>query len=575
MSTFISCLKKITFTTTFILAGILLYILVLSSGLINTVMTSEFHRGLFIKNDIYSQVQNLINASLQDVFNNLSSHPAELTEQQKEVFSILKNSTSPEMVNKNLDSIRNGIFQYFSGSKKSLPDIYIDTSSNSNTQEMDDTNKSSHVLSKIKRINLSAILLSVNRGDILDKLLLIKLMYYIINSLPGFLLLVLAFLYLTALVIGKKPGEMIKWLSGAFLVCSFLNVASGIGLLLFSYKILHQNIYSLSIPLDSKIILSYIRGCLFPLSLFLITLGVLLILLTFGVLSSGRLTAKIAPKLRLFKINLKAKHRSIVKYCIIALFSVLVVTGLGLRLYLFKKNFDSNNFSSVISKYTSSNAVTQVISAKNDTIYTLQVKLVDVKSSEPVPNVQIQVSGKTANPEKYYNLAGITDETGTVKFTLAKGTFHLIFSPVSSSSNYILPSPFFFDLKSVGTTIITINLDTHKKNNPVLDIAEIEVLDEDNLPVEGLELFVEDIKLPGQENKTSVESTNEQAAPNKFYSITNKEGIAIFRLPSGSYNVSFSKDKFPEGYIIPEAFEINNSHNVITRYTIRLVKKPS
>jgi len=37
--------------------------------------------------------------------------------------------------------------------------------------------------------------------------------------------------------------------------------------------------------------------------------------------------------------------------------------------------------------------------------------------------------------------------------------------------------------------------------------------------------------------------------------VTNEEGIAVFKLPSGIYNVKFSPDKLPKDYKAPELFE--------------------
>jgi len=124
----------------------------------------------------------------------------------------------------------------------------------------------------------------------------------------------------------------------------------------------------------------------------------------------------------------------------------------------------------------------------------LQIKLVDAKGQLSDFGIQINVNGKTDNPEKYYNIAGETDETGTVKFTLGKGTFHLAFSPAEGSTDYILPSPFFYELKSVGTTMLTVNLSKNQALTQSTGITEIEVLDENNHPVEGIELYVDSEK---------------------------------------------------------------------------------
>lgn len=586
MGTLLKYLKKFIFIITSTLAGIFLFLTVVSMNLTTTVMTSDFHRGLFEKNNIYTEVQSEVSTSLQSVFTNIKSQSPQLSDQQKEIFSILQNSISPQMVKMNLNSITDGLFKYLNGEKSFLPDISIDTnspSSQNTASEPVDNTEPNHVLSKIKRISLNAILLSANRSDILDKLIMIKLIYFVMSFVPDFSILVLVLLFLTALIFSKKLKDMSKWLSTSLLICSILNILTATAVLVYSYKILPGSIYKLTvlIPMKSEVVLSYVQDCLLPLSLFCIAMSVLMVLLAFGVLSFNGIAEKIMLNSRLFKLKFLKKHKKILEYGTIALIFVFVFSAFSFKVYSFKKDFDSNNFSNVISKLTNTNAFTQIISAKDDTIYTLQIKLVDVKNNSPVSGIQISISGKTESPEKYYNVAGITDEMGSAKFTLGKGTFHLIFSPVSGSTDYILPSPFFFDLKSVGTTIVTVNLDKYKIVSKGLGIAEIEVLDEDNLPVEGIELSIEGVKhivdpteQPSQEIAPSSEENREdQKIPHRFFSITNEEGIAVFKLPSGSYNV-VPTDKFPEGYKIPESFEINCSPDLTTRYTIRLVKNP-
>jgi len=215
-------------------------------------------------------------------------------------------------------------------------------------------------------------------------------------------------------------------------------------------------------------------------------------------------------------------------------------------------------------KITNKNTTTQVISAKDETIYTLQIKLIDSKTGKAIPNIKINVSGKSEIPDRYNNVHGITDEKGVVKFTLGKGNFNLVFSPVTLPCEYMLPTPFFYELKSVGTTIVTINLDLDDSNTKNEGIVEIEVLGDENLPVENLELAV----ISNSEDKK-----NKEDMPDKHFSITNKEGLSVFKLSEGKYHVEFSSQKFPEQYTLPEPFNISISRDITTRYTIRLVKK--
>ena len=131
------------------------------------------------------------------------------------------------------------------------------------------------------------------------------------------------------------------------------------------------------------------------------------------------------------------------------------------------------------------------------------------------------------------------------------------------SDNYIIPSPFYFDLTSVGTTIITINLDKYNEMENY-GIVEIEILDENNEPFEGIEVFIENLKtnknLEG-EHKNSLEPPDENCLepgtePDRYFSITNLDGIALFKMEEGIYKAEFSEDKFPQEYIVPEPFSL-------------------
>lgn len=202
--------------------------------------------------------------------------------------------------------------------------------------------------------------------------------------------------------------------------------------------------------------------------------------------------AKIVKVIKALASRLPAKSKNILKYGVMTVVTVSIVSGMGYNLYAFKSGYDSNSFSNVVSKLTNKNTVIQVISAKNDTLYTLQVKLVDTSTGQPIPDIQINAIGKSKVPEKHFNIAGITDKDGSTKFTLGQGTFHLSFSSLTPLDEYNLPSPFFYELKTAGTTILTVNMDKKAKEEPSNGIGEVEVLDEDNMPVKNVELYLEE-----------------------------------------------------------------------------------
>jgi 5-hydroxyisourate hydrolase-like protein (transthyretin family) len=234
---------------------------------------------------------------------------------------------------------------------------------------------------------------------------------------------------------------------------------------------------------------------------------------------------------------------------------IIIITAIGYKFYTLKKDFEANDFGVIISRVRSVNTVTKIIPAKNDVIYALHVKLLDSKTNKPVKNTQINISGKSGNS---LNQTASTDSDGMAKFTLDKGTFRLSFISYNFPQEYNMPSPFFVDLKSIGTTIITVNLDASEASKQKWGIVEVEVLDKDNKPVPNLQLATQGLVLaPGY--------------PNNIFSYTNSEGIAVFKVNEGACKINFTGSKFPAQYQIPPYIDASVVPDAVTRYTIRLV----
>jgi len=576
MKVFTKVLKHILFITTTVLTGLCLFTFILSSNINNTIMNSKYHETLLIKNGVYNYVNELISTSLNDIFKDFDLE--QMNSQNAELLKILKNTTSPEMINMNINTITEEIFQYFRGERKNLPDLYIDINPLSSQNES--ANASAHqtgqdISKQIKKISLQAILLTLNRTDILDQLKLIKFVYFVASHITGLSILFAALMFLLISMLYKKSDAVIKWLISVLLMCGIINLAFSVVLFIYLNKFLPDSVYllTLALPLNSELILSYIRDLLLPLSFYCLILGIVFCIISVLISFYKTKLIKLIKAIKVLASKLPLKSKRMLKYGVTTLIFVFIVFGMGYNLYAFKSGYESNSFSNVVSKLTNTNTVTQVISAKDDTIYTLQVKLKDSVTDEPISHVRVSVSGQSKTPEKYFNTSGITDEEGSVKFILGQGTFHLSFTSTNFSNDYILPSPFFYEVKSAGLTILTVSLG---KNIPADGIAEIEVLNEENLPVKNIELYLdEEIEIEREqardEDEDSPVPTKVKTA--KCYSITNSEGIAVFKLPPGNYYAGFSEDSFPENYVIPENFEIKISSDYVTRYTIKIAKE--
>jgi hypothetical protein len=253
----------------------------------------------------------------------------------------------------------------------------------------------------------------------------------------------------------------------------------------------------------------------------------------------------------------KNRTLSSIKYGACVFIFMLVISVLINKSYIVKKEFLENNFAVVLNKLKNYSTVTKIIPAKDTSIYMLLVKLVDKNDKTPVSDIKMHLLCETSSG-KVSGTDIISDKNGDARHTLDKGKYRLSFDSDSFPESYQIPPPVFFELKSAGTSIISIELDkVQNLNLNKWGIAEIEVFDKDNIPVPDIELCVEgNPSAPGN--------------PDTLIAVTNSEGIAVFRLNEGSYKIGFSNTAFPTNYKTPTSLDINVIANSIARYSIKL-----
>ncbi|MCX7709955.1 MAG: hypothetical protein N2484_08895 [Clostridia bacterium] len=571
MKQYIERTKKINYIASLILAGMVLFIALSTFGINKLLLNPGFHKQLFVKNDLYAQTYHVIKNSMDGFIDGFKKNSPKDYEQHKDIFSMIEKSVTPEMVSSNLDNIREDSFQYFNGKRMFLPDIYLGSFAKyepENTKEKAGDNKLSvETISKIEKINLSAILLYINRSDITDQFVIIKLIYYILSSSPDFALLVFLFLLLFGILSSRSAKEMLKWIQTVFIFAGVLTLLSGVGLMIYSWLFLPANVkfIAMSLPIRAEVIISYMRDCIINISVYLLVCSAMAAVFSFlmkhlekrlpSILSRAASDTK-APE------PSKKSWRMVLGYTAFVVLFLGLISGMTYKVYAFKSGLDSRDLSTVLDKMKTTNKVTQVISAKNDTIYALQIKLVDAQRGTAVTNTPINITGTSALLKKEFNETVPTDEQGITKFILDEGTFRVSFIQSDFPAGFQIPSPFFIDLKTAGTTIITVNIDKipeiHKQN---WGIAEIEVLDKDNNPVPELQVTIPGlVSAPGN--------------PDSVFSKTNSEGIAVFKLNEGNYAAVFTEADFPKKYQLPSPVSIFITPNTITRYTIRLAEPP-
>ena len=554
-------IKKFLFIMTAVFAGICLFLAFTAYQTNKTLLDAEFHKQLFDENHISTQAQKVLSSSMKEYMSDLKKNSPNTFEQYTGIFSILEKSLTPEMVKINLDSMRQELFQYFKGQRKFLPDIYLSNPTQIKKDNVSNSNDPTQALTKIDKINLSAILLYINRSDISDTLFELKFIYYAVEATPSFSLLLFLFFFLAGLVLCVKPVHAVKWMSLFLLSFGFFSFITGIGLTLYNAFILPENIspLAMSLPLGSDGIANYLKDCISPISRTLSVIGFLLMLISLGLFYLPIIFRGFFSKTNENSTKQSHKRHRLMKRTAYLLLCLVVVSAIFYKVNITKIDFEDNDFATALSKLKNTNTVTEVISATREALYVLNIKLVDNKTKMPIPNTQMIVSGKSSLLKKSFNEIATTDDTGVAKYTLDKGSFRVSFFPNLFPTNYQIPSPIFMDMKSPGTTLLTINLDMTPENvRQKWGIAEIELLDKDNKPVPNIELSVQSpVYAPGY--------------PDHVFSYTDSEGIASFKLNEGNYTVGVVDSNFPVKYQIPIPINIYLTSHNLNRYTLRLV----
>ena len=213
---------------------------------------------------------------------------------------------------------------------------------------------------------------------------------------------------------------------------------------------------------------------------------------------------------------------------------------------------------SILSKLSNSAQVTTVVTAKDDFLYTMQVSVLDSSSKEPISNIKLLLNGNVENSKDFFT-SSVTDSKGYAKFNIQKGTFRLSIDPDTLPKKYEQVSSFFYDIQKPGTTIVKVEL-KQKQTNSQEGLAEIEFLDKAGNPIPGILLYL-DTKSPISNNETI-----------RYNSISNSNGIAIFKLEKGIYKISVS-DKILDTYKIINPIEIEILPQKTNKYTFQVIKK--
>jgi hypothetical protein len=570
MVDFKAVLRKIIILITAVIAGICIFATIASAMLDNSLFNQIPHKKLFEKYGIYSYIGNTAKNYFSEYSKNLGKDSPDNIKQQQELVSLIDKALTQEMISMNINSIMDGLVSYFKSETRFLPDLYLKPASEVGTvkNEAGTSNPTAaNSLAGIDRINSSIILMYMNRTDISDKLMVVRLFQFALSKLPLIsCILVVICLLCGYLAVGRKK-HLFAWYKITLLTAGVIFFVCAIALLAFIYLFLPRSIEikSLFAVLPESVTSGYIKDWLSPYILLLSVSGAiafslipLLKYITFKV-ENSKIISYISRRFSVIE-NIK-KNPAITKYARIIVSSVfllvLIIFSI-VQLQIARNEFHSKDLTVALDRMKGITAFSRVVYAKDAAVYALEIRIVDKKTELPVQGIQMHITGKSANKGTAFDLLKTSDTEGKAKVMLDEGSFNISFSYDKFPEEYIMPSPYYFKIESAGTTVLTISLDKMVPKNP--GIIEIQILDKENKPVNGLELELE-----------SVDTIENQAM--KTFSFTNTEGIAAFRTAEGKYKVTVLSAGFPAEYEILQPIDTEVVSDVTSRYSIRLVQK--
>ncbi len=570
-------LRRILTTALAVASGLLLFAAAASASLDGSIFNSSFHLKLIDKYDIYSQLEKVADQTLKNYLTAIEQDAAENAKQKEQLLSLADKAATPEMVRLNADALVEGLMKYFSGEARFLPDIYLKPAGETSSAAPDEAGQQllsavEQPLAGIDRISLSVVLMYMGRNDIVNSFSAIRLISFTLLYAPVFLVLLSFSLLVPPLMLAGKRKAKTR-LTQAAASAGVSGIASAC--LLLGASALYLPGYTASSPLTAyvgkDILYEYALSCIQRPAAGLAVFGAvllaaaLLIRLLPGFVPK-RLSESLASRLDMLKSRPGPVYVKFLAANAKPLFSAVLLLFLVCAFFInaeaMREDFHSKDLDAALERLRGANAYTAVVAARDEIIYSAEVRTVDKESGDPVQGLHMLLDGQlTDNGGKAYSERGISDEEGKAKFNLLKGSFKLGFDPYQFPEDYKIPDPYQFDINTAGTTIITVNLEKNEGKKP--GIAELLVLGSGNKPVESLELTAEEYVQEGQES----------SAPGKVYSFTNQEGIAVFKLPEGRYTVSFTDTAFPAQYLPPVPLELDVTAGATVNYSLKLVEK--
>lgn len=458
--------KRPLFRISGFMAGVLLFIALLAAQLNSVLFNSVFQEKAVDRLDIYDRLM----ASAGPVSpNNANTFEA-----------AVKSSITPDLFNKNVKSLIDGIIGYVSGLTGNLPDLYIAGSDKLSIAEATGVTPAA-----VEKINLQLVMMFSNDQNYSDILSVISLIQFSLLYLPAFTLLLCAALIVAMLF--RSPADLLTWLRATisyyFVICWF--AASLLALMPFLFRLT-----GIADPVLTGVLSDYIRYCSFVVSSAILLSGVIVLagveLALYLHRRSYNLSGTDSRPLCAYGADPAARVlRPHPNRMLPLLISVMIIYSLSA--YLVVNNagslFNKRSLGHAVSYIMGSIGYNRYIDARNEDVCLLKVKVLNEKDEMPVQDLQamifpINTKGLEDASENTLAAPAKTDKNGTASFLLTEGDFRLILntteSPDPGSFGFSSPLTYDFSLSMPGRTDLTIILGSDDSVDSVDNVASVD-----------------------------------------------------------------------------------------------------
>ena len=498
-----------------------------------TVLNSSFHKKLFLKHNICFYTYNYI----CDTIDSLGEHKdSAVNSFENNLIKTIKSSISLKFVSLNLESIRNGMFKYFNGEKEFLPDVSFFNIDNIDkfTQNIPASN-----FRPLKKVNLSTILGTFHLNNVLNSLFLIKFFFFVIKFIPVYLSIFALFILFINLIFTKNDKLIYYMTKYYFIFLSLFCILLGILFIILPNNLIISQIPHMNKTLNN-IIVNYISNLLYPISIMFFITSIL----SFFILINFK------KFLYIFYRSSTPTNKIFYSNSLYVAMTLIIIICISYRLNLLKNLIKSNKFDTIICSNKN------VLSVKDNTIYAIQVTVLDSKTKMPIPGIAVSMTG-ISHDGAYFNNMSRTNSSGNILFKTAKGKFYVDFVSDLFPPEYILPKRSQVIFENAKTIAIPVYLKYVNSSQDDFGNILVTILDSSNTPYPNIQVCF----------------TSKDNPDDKVYSITNSSGVAVFKGRPGSYIVSTSKTKFPKNsYKIPNNFEVYLENGTQKKYIIKLTK---